>query len=373
MEDLHRIFVGGIPVRTGKEAVREFFGRFGAIRHCKVKKNSKTGRSLGYAYITFENSEACKSLLNTQVEFSGRICECKPVYKKEQLKEELAREKRRKLLVYGLDPAITNCELSTLFESLMNISHAYVVKDSDSFLNQGYGYVVFNTEIELESFCSQNPLLTIKGKEIMYSRELRAPSKKSPKNTKHPALTKIESQKHQDISLSLYNARHLGLARRDSSKSYLESAGDKSHVQSREHFDQTLMQVSGIHSLCPAPKMLHQQHENDKSTLIDPKRSPVKNKIATDWTERNCPVPPAEQVASDSYGVSALKAEGFNTGLTKSTKNGVDADQLSPKSHNPILLRSHQTSAMRCILRASLYLNQCRKNIRFNRTSARLL
>lgn len=178
MDKQNRIFVGGIPVRIEKKNIVDFFSQFGKILHCKIKKNSKTGRSLGYAYLTFESSQSAESLVNKQVEFYGRICECKQVFKKEELKDELAREKKKKLLVYMLDPTVTNLELKNLFESLTSISHAYVVKDPDSDLNLGYGYVVFHDEAAVDNFRKLKLTVMLKGQEILFTNEAHLPPKK---------------------------------------------------------------------------------------------------------------------------------------------------------------------------------------------------
>jgi len=88
MEQQYRIFVGGIPVRVDKRTLLEFFSQFGQIRNCKFKKNSRTGRSLGYAYLTFENADVFETLAERQVEFCGRICECKGIMRRKGLETE---------------------------------------------------------------------------------------------------------------------------------------------------------------------------------------------------------------------------------------------------------------------------------------------
>lgn len=195
MEKQNRIFVGGIPVRVDKKVIVDFFSQYGKILHCKIKKNSKTGRSLGYAYLTFESPQSTKALINQQIEFFGRICECKQVFKKEQLKEELHKEKKRKLLVYKIDPTVTNTELKNLFESLTSISHAYVVKDPDSDLNLGYGYVVFHDEEAVENFRKLKLVVTLKGKRILYTNKSHLPPKKSKLNNDSNSVQEDENSR----------------------------------------------------------------------------------------------------------------------------------------------------------------------------------
>lgn len=178
MEAQNRIFVGGIPVRVDKKTIVDFFSQYGKVKYCKIKKNSKTGRSLGYAYLTFEQAESLQQLVNRQIEFCGRICECKQVFRKTELRDELVKEKRKKLLVYDLDPLLSNNDLKEYFESLTSISHAYVVKDPENTLNKGYGYVVFLSEEDLEKFCSKKLTLKLGSKQLKYSNEFHLPPKK---------------------------------------------------------------------------------------------------------------------------------------------------------------------------------------------------
>ena len=173
-----RVFVGGVPVRADKQEIVGYFEQFGKVLHCKMKKNSKTGRSLGYLYLTFEDPQVASSLLHRPIQICGRVCECKPVYKKEQLEEALSQDKKLKLLVYELDPDATNKDLTEAFGLRAEISHAYVVKDSDSRNNKGYGYVIFKTEDAIQSFCLSNPLVTVRSRSVQYSSELQFPPKK---------------------------------------------------------------------------------------------------------------------------------------------------------------------------------------------------
>lgn len=199
MDKQNRIFVGGIPVRVDKKTIMEFFSQYGTILHCKIKKNSKTGRSLGYAYLTFENPESTALLVDTQVEFFGRICECKQVFKKEDLKEVLAQEKKKKLMAYQLDPTVTNAELKGLFESFTSISHAYVVKDPDSELNLGYGYVVFKSETDVEEFIKQQVNIVFKGKRVLFTSSCNLPPKKGKVEGDTPSFQEASNSRPSQV------------------------------------------------------------------------------------------------------------------------------------------------------------------------------
>jgi len=177
-ESAKRVFVGGIPVRVEREAIVAFFSQFGDIRHCKLKKNSKTGRSVGYAQLTFaRESDADRVLGMRHVEFAGRVCECKPVLSKESLKEQVEKEKKERLLVWNLDSACSNNDITIAFQKYAPISHAYVVREADGLISKGYGFVVFNCEEDLKRFCDKSPRIEICSQKVLYSAEIHLPPK----------------------------------------------------------------------------------------------------------------------------------------------------------------------------------------------------
>lgn len=177
-ESSSKIFVRGIPVKIKREEIIEFFSQFGKIRHCKLKKNSKTGRSVGYAYITYESMEDAAKLLNKQVEFSGRLCECKPVIPKEELQEKLQDERKRRLLVWNLNQLTSNQALQEAFQKVTKVEYAYVVKDADCPTSKGYGYVFMQDEESMQLLLLNNPKVTIDGRLVKYSNEDPLPPKK---------------------------------------------------------------------------------------------------------------------------------------------------------------------------------------------------
>ena len=196
-----RIFVGGIPVRVERHQIIDFFSQYGQIRYCKLKKNSKTGRSVGYAYITFKSEKSALTLVNKQVEFFGRICECRQVLKNQQLVEELDKEKRRRLCVWALDPQTTNSTLKQAFIGLADISHAYVLKDSINPKSKLTGVVIFNSETEVLSFVQQRPDVSVNGSLIKYNLETSIQLKK-----KKSQANQVQKLGQRDQN---YNSDHL--------------------------------------------------------------------------------------------------------------------------------------------------------------------
>jgi RNA recognition motif-containing protein len=167
-----RVFVRGLPVRIEKEAIVEFFSQFGTVDHCKLKRNNKTKRSMGYACITFRDSQVAQSLIDRPLDFHGRVCECKPVLKTKDLEQHLTREKRLKVKLAGLDPKTTNQDLLQALSALTSFAYAYVVKEQpDCEENKGFGFVMFNNEQEVDAFCKNFRQLAVRGRKVQVASE----------------------------------------------------------------------------------------------------------------------------------------------------------------------------------------------------------
>ena len=163
----NKLFVSGIPVRLQKEEIVEHFSKYGKVVQCKMKKNSKTGRSLGYVHISFEDPAVYYQLVNTAVEFHGRVCECKPLLKKQELQTHLTQQQRLRLLVLNLNPLASNEDLFRAFRSFAPVAFAYVVRESpSSAFNKGLGCVVFASEQDLTAFVEADVKVSVLGKRV---------------------------------------------------------------------------------------------------------------------------------------------------------------------------------------------------------------
>lgn len=167
-----RIFVRGLPVRIEKDAIVEFFSKFGLVEHCKLKRNNKTKRSMGYACVTFRDAQVAQSLIDRPIDFYGRVCECKPVLKTKELEEHLSREKKLKVKLANLDPKASNEDLLQALRLLASFAYAYVVKEQpDSEESKGFGFVMFNSEPEVAAFCRNARHLFVRGRRVQVASE----------------------------------------------------------------------------------------------------------------------------------------------------------------------------------------------------------
>lgn len=59
----NQIYVGNLPYRVNEYDLKKFFEKFGQVIDARVVKHNKTGRSKGYAFVTFSDAKMAKRAL----------------------------------------------------------------------------------------------------------------------------------------------------------------------------------------------------------------------------------------------------------------------------------------------------------------------
>jgi RNA recognition motif-containing protein len=68
-----QIYVGNLPYRVTEDDLLDYFSRFGDIQSVRIIRNFKTGRSKGYAFVTYyTDQEARDALAAHGKEMDGR-------------------------------------------------------------------------------------------------------------------------------------------------------------------------------------------------------------------------------------------------------------------------------------------------------------
>jgi multiple RNA-binding domain-containing protein 1 len=70
--ETNRLYVVNIPYDTTEDALREFFGRFGEVTEVLIPMDTIAKRPKGFAFVTFESSEAVNGAVQESVIFQGR-------------------------------------------------------------------------------------------------------------------------------------------------------------------------------------------------------------------------------------------------------------------------------------------------------------
>jgi len=70
-----KLFVGGLSWGTSEESLKSAFEEFGYVEDVRIVKDRETGRSKGFGFVTFDNSESAteaRDRLN-QTQLDGRM------------------------------------------------------------------------------------------------------------------------------------------------------------------------------------------------------------------------------------------------------------------------------------------------------------
>ena len=68
-----KIYVGNLPYSTQESDLEDFFGSCGSIAEVKLIKDYQTGRSKGFAFITFESDDSVAEAVKLNgTEMDGR-------------------------------------------------------------------------------------------------------------------------------------------------------------------------------------------------------------------------------------------------------------------------------------------------------------
>jgi len=137
-----KAFVGGLAPTTTEDQLTEYFSQFGRIGEVSVMREKTTGRSRGFAFLTYENLESLeKSLVSPKHVLDGRTVEVKRAIPRGEVKT-----KSRKVFVGGVPPNATNESLRECFERFGPIAEAQIMRDRARNRSRGFGFVTFEDD-----------------------------------------------------------------------------------------------------------------------------------------------------------------------------------------------------------------------------------
>ena len=68
-----QLYIGNVSYRATESMIRDFFAEYGDVENISVIKDRRTGRSKGFAFVTFSSLKSSKAALDAHgVDFNGR-------------------------------------------------------------------------------------------------------------------------------------------------------------------------------------------------------------------------------------------------------------------------------------------------------------
>ncbi|XP_041980934.1 heterogeneous nuclear ribonucleoprotein 27C isoform X2 [Aricia agestis] len=164
-----KLFVGGLSWETSQENLQRYFSRYGDVIDCVVMKNSESGRSRGFGFVTFaEPSLVSVVLQNGPHQLDGRTIDPKPCNPR-----TLQKPKRGggypKVFLGGLPSNITETDLRVFFGRYGKVMEVVIMYDQEKKKSRGFGFLSFEDEISVERV-TQEHFINLNGKQVEIKR-----------------------------------------------------------------------------------------------------------------------------------------------------------------------------------------------------------
>jgi len=143
-----KIFCGGIDYSTTTKEIEDYFSQFGPVSKVNLKTDKMTGRSRGFAFVTFDDKEAVIKCLQ---EKSHRLNDRKIEPKQAQGPEPLL-----KVFVGGMSPNTTEEDIKSHFEQFGTITDIHIAKDKQTQKPRGFAFITFEEEEHADNASEDN-------------------------------------------------------------------------------------------------------------------------------------------------------------------------------------------------------------------------
>ncbi|KAJ3490276.1 hypothetical protein NLG97_g5809 [Lecanicillium saksenae] len=161
-KDDGKMFIGGLNWETTDQSLRDYFSQFGEVVECTVMRDSNTGRSRGFGFLTFKDAKTVNIVMVKEHYLDGKIIDPKRAIPRDE------QEKTSKIFVGGVSQDTTDQEFRDFFAQFGRVIDATLMMDKDTGRPRGFGFVTFESEAGVDA-CINIPL-EIHGKPIEVKR-----------------------------------------------------------------------------------------------------------------------------------------------------------------------------------------------------------
>lgn len=167
--DAGKMFIGGLDWDTTEDRLKEYFSKYGEVIDHTIMRESSTGRSRGFGFLTFATSKSVDDVLKTQHVLDGKVIDPKRAIPRDE------QDKTGKIFVGGIAPEVRPKEFEEFFGKFGTIIDAQLMLDKDTGRSRGFGFVTFDAPDAVDRVC-QGRYLDFNGRQIEVKRaEPRGP------------------------------------------------------------------------------------------------------------------------------------------------------------------------------------------------------
>ncbi|GMM28298.1 Hrp1 protein [Martiniozyma asiatica (nom. inval.)] len=158
-KDVGKMFIGGLNWETDEARLREYFSSYGTVTEANVMRDSATGKSRGFAFLTFTTADSVDKVLSEKHILDGKLIDPKRAIPREE------QEKIGKVFVGGVAPDVTTQDFRDYFEQFGNIIDSQLMINKDTGKSRGYGFVTYDSAEAVER-CTKDKFVMFHGKRM---------------------------------------------------------------------------------------------------------------------------------------------------------------------------------------------------------------
>lgn len=156
------MFIGGLNWETTEDSLRDYFSQFGEVSECTVMRDSASGRSRGFGFLTFKDPKCVNIVMVKEHYLDGKIIDPKRAIPREE------QERTSKIFVGGVSQEATEEDFTKFFKQFGRVVDATLMMDKETGRPRGFGFVTFDGDAAVDATLRQP--LQILGKPIEVKR-----------------------------------------------------------------------------------------------------------------------------------------------------------------------------------------------------------
>ncbi|KAI8093710.1 uncharacterized protein BX664DRAFT_112921 [Halteromyces radiatus] len=174
-----KLFVGGLNWDTTDESMKEYFSKFGPVASCMVMRDTMTGQSRGFGFLTMENVEDVDKVLEVEEHhLDGKKIDPKRAVPKTD------QERCEKIFVGGISPEVNQDEFKEFFQKFGPIAEATLMVDRQTGRPRGFGFVTFEDAQSVDNALEAKDLV-IKDRQVEIKRAMPKAKRNVMPNTRY--------------------------------------------------------------------------------------------------------------------------------------------------------------------------------------------